>query len=168
MMPAAIQESKTALQNQIEMLAGEGGLLREDHNKLKDRVKTTEDIMSETTPQENTLPGKTSRRLEMDRDAGSLPLGKEDAKAWTTDKKKRKGAGARMGPATVPSQEQIKTVQMKAVRDLRGTTEIRLSNRWRELAADTGGTGTEQSGSETESEMDQPPQVNPITADLLG
>ncbi|KAJ1166404.1 hypothetical protein NDU88_006808 [Pleurodeles waltl] len=68
------------------------------------------------------------------------------AKAWLTGRKKRKGAGARTGPTTVPSQEQIKAAQMKAVKDLRGTTEIQLSNRWRELAVDTGGTGTEHSG----------------------
>ncbi|KAJ1093553.1 hypothetical protein NDU88_006653 [Pleurodeles waltl] len=88
-------------------------------------------------------------------------LGKEGAKAWTTGKKKHKGAGARTGPAAVPSQEQIKAAQMKTVVDLRGTTKIRLSNRWMELAVDTGGTGTEQSGSGTESETDPPPQVTP-------
>ncbi|KAJ1200906.1 hypothetical protein NDU88_004727 [Pleurodeles waltl] len=83
-------------------------------------------------------------------------LGKEGAKAWTAGKKKRKGAGAQTGPAAMPSQEQIKTAQMKAVRDPRGTTEIRLSVRWRELGVYTGGTGTEQSGTGTESETDQP------------
>ncbi|KAJ1216698.1 hypothetical protein NDU88_004299 [Pleurodeles waltl] len=95
-------------------------------------------------------------------------LGIGGAKAWTAGKKKRKGAGAQTGPAAVPSQEQIKAAQMKAVRDLRGTTEIQLSDRWRELAVDTKRTETEQSGSGTGSEMDQPPQVTPMTADLLG
>ncbi|KAJ1081945.1 hypothetical protein NDU88_002117 [Pleurodeles waltl] len=83
-------------------------------------------------------------------------------------KKKRRGSGARAGPATVPLQEEIKAAQIKAVRDLRGTTEIRLSDRWRELAVDTRGTGTEQSGFGTESETNLPPQETPMTADLLG
>ncbi|KAJ1089314.1 hypothetical protein NDU88_002465 [Pleurodeles waltl] len=39
---AAIQEYKMALENQIATLAGEVGLLREDHNKLTDRVKAAE------------------------------------------------------------------------------------------------------------------------------
>ncbi|KAJ1198659.1 hypothetical protein NDU88_002498 [Pleurodeles waltl] len=63
-------------------------------------------------------------------------LGKEGAKAWTAGKKKRRGTGARTGPAAAPSQEQIKAAQMKAVRDPRGTTEIWLSDRWRELAVE--------------------------------
>ncbi|KAJ1141901.1 hypothetical protein NDU88_008229 [Pleurodeles waltl] len=75
-------------------------------------------------------------------------LGKEGVKAWTVSKKKHKEEGAWAGPAAVPSQEQVKAAQVKAVRVLRGITKIRLSDRWRELAVDTGGTGTEQSGRE--------------------
>ncbi|KAJ1195042.1 hypothetical protein NDU88_004325 [Pleurodeles waltl] len=85
--------------------------------------------------------------------------GLEGAKAWLTSTKKRKGAGARSGPTAVPSQEQIKAAQMMAVKDLRGTTEIQLSNRWRELAVDTGGTGTKHAGLGTESKADPLPQA---------
>ncbi|KAJ1125103.1 hypothetical protein NDU88_003541 [Pleurodeles waltl] len=55
---AAIQDSTTALESQIAMLAGEVGLLRSDHKKLKDRVKATEVIMWELTPQVKTLAQK--------------------------------------------------------------------------------------------------------------
>ncbi|KAJ1091106.1 hypothetical protein NDU88_004233 [Pleurodeles waltl] len=37
---------------------GEVGLLRDYHNKLKDRVKATEEMMNETTPQVKTLMQK--------------------------------------------------------------------------------------------------------------
>ncbi|KAJ1093274.1 hypothetical protein NDU88_006379 [Pleurodeles waltl] len=163
---AAIQESKKALENQFAMLAGEVGLLRDDHSKLKDRVKATEDVMGETAPQGS--PSEAWEWIEMQGLRHGSGIGKEGFKTWITDKKKRRGAGARKGPASVPTQEQIKAAQIKALRDLSGTTEIRLSDRWRELAMNTGGTGTEQSGSATESETDQLPQVTPMTADLLG
>ncbi|KAJ1218355.1 hypothetical protein NDU88_005935 [Pleurodeles waltl] len=45
---AAIQESKTALESQIATLAGEVGLLRDEHNKFKDHVKATEDTLGGT------------------------------------------------------------------------------------------------------------------------
>ncbi|KAJ1160609.1 hypothetical protein NDU88_001105 [Pleurodeles waltl] len=48
---AALQDSKNVLESQIATLAGEVGLLRNNHNKLKDRVITTEVTMQEMTPQ---------------------------------------------------------------------------------------------------------------------
>ncbi|KAJ1118824.1 hypothetical protein NDU88_007011 [Pleurodeles waltl] len=54
---AAIQESKMALENQIATLAGKVGLLRDDHNKLKDPVKATEDMMGEMAPQGRGISG---------------------------------------------------------------------------------------------------------------
>ncbi|KAJ1200679.1 hypothetical protein NDU88_004500 [Pleurodeles waltl] len=47
---AVIQDSKIAFENRIPMLPGEAGLLWDDHNKLKDCVKATEEMMHETTP----------------------------------------------------------------------------------------------------------------------
>ncbi|KAJ1173449.1 hypothetical protein NDU88_005281 [Pleurodeles waltl] len=58
---AAIQDSKTALKNQIATLAGEVGLLRNDYNKLKDQVKVAEEMMNEMTPQVKTLTQKIAR-----------------------------------------------------------------------------------------------------------
>ncbi|KAJ1178088.1 hypothetical protein NDU88_003336 [Pleurodeles waltl] len=75
---AAIQESKTALENQIATLAGEVGLLRDDHNKLKDRVKATEEMMNEATPQVKTL---TQTMARMDADQKTLAMKVEDAES---------------------------------------------------------------------------------------
>ncbi|KAJ1089688.1 hypothetical protein NDU88_002835 [Pleurodeles waltl] len=73
----AIQESKTALENQIATLAGEVGLLRCGHNKLKDRVKATEEMVNETTPKVKTL---TQQMARMDADLKILAM-KEAYKA---------------------------------------------------------------------------------------
>ncbi|KAJ1115242.1 hypothetical protein NDU88_003468 [Pleurodeles waltl] len=50
--------------------------------------------------------------------------GQEGVKTWSTSKKKSSGEGLRQGPTATPSQEKYKTVQKKAVKDLRETTEI--------------------------------------------
>ncbi|KAJ1170869.1 hypothetical protein NDU88_002740 [Pleurodeles waltl] len=75
---AAIQESKMAFENQIATLAGEVGLLREDHNKLKDRVKTTEEMMSEMTPQVKALMHKLTL---MNNEMRTLAIKVEDAES---------------------------------------------------------------------------------------
>ncbi|KAJ1112137.1 hypothetical protein NDU88_000405, partial [Pleurodeles waltl] len=96
--------------------------------------------------------------LGMDRDAGLCPAnghGQEGAKAWLTSKKRRRGAGVRLGPTALPTQEQIKAAQMKAVKDLSGTTKIQLSDKWREREVDTSGTGTEHSGRELNQRLIQ-------------
>ncbi|KAJ1114990.1 hypothetical protein NDU88_003219 [Pleurodeles waltl] len=92
----------------------------------------------------------------------------EGIKTLAMSKKKIGRVGLRRGPTSVPSQEQIKAAQKKAVKDLWGTTEIQRNDSWRESEKDTGGNGTEHSRSGTESETEPPPQVTPMIADMLG
>ncbi|KAJ1201846.1 hypothetical protein NDU88_005650 [Pleurodeles waltl] len=75
---AATQESKMALENQIAMLVGEVGLLREDHIKLKDQVKATEDMMSEMAPQVKALMQKLTI---MNNEMRTLAIKVEDAES---------------------------------------------------------------------------------------
>ncbi|KAJ1146909.1 hypothetical protein NDU88_013162 [Pleurodeles waltl] len=114
---AAIQDSKTTSENQIVMLAAEVGLLRDDHNKLKDWVKATKEMMHETTPQG--MPLEAWEWIEMWDLCQANGRRQEGVKTWLTGKKKRKGSGIRRGPTAVPSKEQRKAVQKKAVNDLR-------------------------------------------------
>ncbi|KAJ1128418.1 hypothetical protein NDU88_006797 [Pleurodeles waltl] len=72
---AAIQDSKAALENQIATLAGEVGLLQDDHNKLKDRDKVTEEMMNETTLQVKAL---TQKIALMDTEMKTLAIKVED------------------------------------------------------------------------------------------
>ncbi|KAJ1217571.1 hypothetical protein NDU88_005165 [Pleurodeles waltl] len=65
----AIQESKAALENQITTLAGEGGCLRDDDNKLKVRVK------AETAPQMKEL---TQKLAVMNNEPRTLTIKVED------------------------------------------------------------------------------------------
>ncbi|KAJ1218301.1 hypothetical protein NDU88_005884 [Pleurodeles waltl] len=74
----AIQESKAALENQIATLAGEVGLLRDDHNKLKDQVKATENMLGETTPQVKEFMQKLAL---MNNELKKLTIKVEDAKS---------------------------------------------------------------------------------------
>ncbi|KAJ1208687.1 hypothetical protein NDU88_004070 [Pleurodeles waltl] len=75
---AAIQDSKTALESQIATLVGEVGLLQDDHKKLKDRVKETEEIMHETTPQVKALMQKLTL---MDNEVTTLAIKVDDTES---------------------------------------------------------------------------------------
>ncbi|KAJ1091650.1 hypothetical protein NDU88_004767 [Pleurodeles waltl] len=58
------------------MLAGEVGLPRDDHHKLKDRVKATEEMMNETTLQVKALMQKLAL---LNKEMRTLAIKVEDA-----------------------------------------------------------------------------------------